>query len=149
MWGRTFFQKGSPPHPYSKNPYGLGLVYVFVLLSTDSKAKIHIIPALRFLKGSARGDFFKSPPSHKTLQSFLRKVRGETFCKKFLPEIYSPLLNYCLLVSFAISSAKFSSLFWIPSPFSKRWKPVTFIEAPSSLAVFSTYLPTLISSSLT
>ena len=49
----------------------------------------------------------------------------------------------------AISSAKLSSRFSMPSPFSKRTKEAIFTLPPSSLAVFSTYLPTVRSPSIT
>ena len=48
--------------------------------------------------------------------------------------------NYLLPpASFSISAAKSSSLFSIPSPFSKRQKEAMVMEPPSSLAVLATY----------
>ena len=61
-------------------------------------------------------------------------------------EIYR---NQSFLTILAISSAKFSSRFAIPSPLSKRWKAVTLMEPPNSLAVAATYLATVRESSLT
>ena len=49
----------------------------------------------------------------------------------------------------AISSAKFSSRFSRPSPFSKRTNFTTSISPPSSFAVFATYFEIVRSGSLT
>lgn len=57
--------------------------------------------------------------------------------------LYAPLVlgNY-IPICFATSSAKFSSFFSIPSPVSKRTKPLIAIFALFALATSSTYFAT-------
>ena len=82
-------------------------------------------------------------PAYKKARPFGRAP----VCMVFLKERRQQSKDYFTIL--AISSAKFSSRFSRPSPFSKRTNFTTSISPPSSFAVFAIYFEIVRSGSLT
>ena len=72
------------------NRFPLAILWakILIVFPVESKTNNLSIPhALKFLKGSARGDFCKSPPSLKSVKVFWREGYGE---RNFLQKVPLP-----------------------------------------------------------
>lgn len=103
--------------------------------------------ACHTVKAAARAKRTGPPIPFDINQQGLPGKPGKPCCVETLMHGNAKAASYFIMP--ATSSAKLSSRFCRPSPFAKRVKPNTWMEAPISLATDSTYLPTLRSPSLT